>query len=97
MTENQSTEKILATIVSIIGEALMVDPNTLTGKTRLFADLESESIDIVDIRFRIEQAFGFKIDQVDLMSGFGPQAGNSEVIDGFTVDYLVQYVGSRLK
>ncbi len=97
MTENLSPEKILAVIVSIIGEALMVDPQSISGKTRLFADLESESIDIVDIRFRIELAFGFKIDQTDLMSRFGSQAGNSEVIEGFTVDYLVEYVANRLK
>lgn len=97
MTENLSPEKILAAIVGIIGEALLVDPQSISGKTRLFADLESESIDIVDIRFRIEQAFGFKIDQTDLMSRFDSQAGNSEIIEGFTVDYLVEYVTNRLK
>jgi acyl carrier protein len=47
-------------------DALAVDDDEVTPDAKLIADLGAESIDILDISFKLEQAFGFKIAQGEL-------------------------------
>lgn len=47
-------------------DALGVDDDEVTPTARLTTDLHAESIDFLDIVFRIEKAFGFKIGQGEL-------------------------------
>lgn len=97
MGEVGSYSETLGTIVSIIAEALAIDPTNIKPQTRLFGDLEAESIDIVDVRFRMEQAFGFKINQNDLMAQIGVGLSNEEIVERFNVDYLVRYIMEKKK
>lgn len=96
MTENSTDEQIFLIIQDIIAQALRVDVTRIEMEARIFTDLEAESIDILDIRFRIEQAFGFKISDDDVMSHIGEDLTPEEIQEQFTVESLVEYIKERL-
>ena len=60
---HRSFDEVFAILARLVGDSLRVDPASITSETNLIYDLNAESIDLVDIRFRIEEAFGFRIDQ----------------------------------
>lgn len=62
MTRDEIFEKVREVLVS----ALAVDEDEVTPDAVLTADLGAESIDFLDIVFKLEQAFGFKIGQGEL-------------------------------
>ncbi len=57
MDNNQVFDEVRA----IILEALGVDENEGDLKTRLIEELDAESLDFLDIVFRLERSFGIKI------------------------------------
>jgi acyl carrier protein len=63
MTHDEIFEKVKAVLV----ESLGVDDDEVKPTASLFGDLGAESIDILDISFQMEQAFGFKIAQGELI------------------------------
>ncbi|MDX2148236.1 MAG: phosphopantetheine-binding protein [Planctomycetota bacterium] len=56
-------EEILGKVRGVLVDALALDEDDVTPDATLFGDLGAESIDILDIQFKLEQAFGFKIAQ----------------------------------
>ncbi len=62
MTRDEIFEKIQEALVDALG----VDDDEVTLGATLVGDLEAESIDFLDIAFKIEQAFDFKIEQGEL-------------------------------
>jgi len=58
--------EIFDKIQEILVDALAVDDDEVTSQATLIADLGAESIDILDISFKLEQEFGFKIAQGEL-------------------------------
>jgi acyl carrier protein len=62
MTRDEIFEKVQETLVDALG----VDEEEVTPDAVLTKDLEAESIDFLDIVFKLEQAFGFKIEQGEL-------------------------------
>ena len=66
-----SREEIAENVREVLVEALGVDDDEVTENASLTADLEAESIDFLDIVFRLEKAFStddkpFKIGQGEL-------------------------------
>jgi acyl carrier protein len=59
-------DDILAKIRTILVDALAVDDDEVTLNAVLTKDLGAESIDFLDIVFKLEQAFGIKIPQGEL-------------------------------
>ena len=64
-------EEILDKTREVIAEALVLDAEEVTPEASLTADLEAESIDFLDIVFRLEKTFStpdhaFKIEQGEL-------------------------------
>ncbi|MHC4909418.1 MAG: acyl carrier protein [Planctomycetota bacterium] len=64
-------DEIYETVKEILVEALGADDDEVTPKATLTGDLEAESIDFLDIVFRLEKAFStggkpFKISQGEL-------------------------------
>lgn len=57
MENNQVFDEVRAIIV----EALGVDEKEVELKTRLIEELDAESLDFLDIVFRLERSFGIKI------------------------------------
>ena len=62
MTQDEIFEKVRQQLV----DALSVDDDEVTPQARLQADLNAESIDFLDIVFRLEREFGIKIDRNEL-------------------------------
>jgi acyl carrier protein len=62
MSHDEIFEKVKALMV----DALSVDEDQVTRQARLQADLGAESIDFLDIVFRLEREFGIKIDRNEL-------------------------------
>ncbi len=61
-----SHDEIFNKVQGVLVDALGVDDEEVTPTARLTTDLHAESIDFLDIVFRIEKAFGFKIGQGEL-------------------------------
>ncbi|MFM7480186.1 MAG: acyl carrier protein [Planctomycetota bacterium] len=59
-------DEIFGKVRTVLVDALGVDEEEVTMEARLTTDLHAESIDFLDIVFRIEKAFGFKIGQGEL-------------------------------
>ena len=63
MTESEVFEKVK----TILTESLGADDDAVTPHARLVGDLNAESIDFLDIMFRLEREFGLpKIDRNEL-------------------------------
>src|SRR5437764_5506176 len=56
-----SREEIYSKVQGVLVDALGVDEDQVKPTARLRQDLGAESIDFLDIRFRLEKTFGFKI------------------------------------
>ena len=63
ISEAEVFEKVREALV----EALGVDDDEVTPEAKIAADLGAESIDFLDITFRLEKAFDIKIPRGDLI------------------------------
>lgn len=61
-----SENDIFTKIQGILEDALGVDQDEVTREARLGPDLGAESIDYLDISFRLEKAFSIKIEQSEM-------------------------------
>jgi acyl carrier protein len=61
-TQEEIFEKVQSTLVDALG----VDEDDVTRDATLFKDLGAESIDLLDIVFRLERNFGIKIPRGEL-------------------------------
>ena len=62
MSQQEIFEKVTNTLVDALG----VEEDEVTSKATLTGDLGAESIDFLDIVFRLEKNFGIKIPRGDL-------------------------------
>lgn len=74
-TKSEIYEKVQSTLV----EALGVDDSEVTPDATLFKDLGAESIDMLDIVFRLERNFGIKIQRGEL---FPENVSDPEMAEG---------------
>jgi acyl carrier protein len=61
-----SREEVFEKVTDVMVDALGVDPEEVTMEAVLRKDLGAESIDFLDIVFRLEKAFGIKIPREEL-------------------------------
>jgi acyl carrier protein len=59
-------DELVDAVVEAVSEALGVEPEEVTGEATLLGDLGAESIDLLDILFRVERATGVKISAGEL-------------------------------
>ncbi len=59
-------EQVLEQVKTVMVDALGVDEEEVTPESTLMGDLGAESIDFLDIVFRLEKAFGIKIPREEL-------------------------------
>jgi acyl carrier protein len=59
-------DEIYTKVRDVLVDALGLDDDEVTPQATLTGDLGAESIDFLDIGFKLEQAFGFKIAQGEL-------------------------------
>jgi acyl carrier protein len=61
-----SRDEIFTQVQEVLVDALGVDDDEVTAEATLMGDLGAESIDFLDIVFRLEKAFGIKIPREEL-------------------------------
>jgi len=61
-----SRDEIFTQVQEVLVDALGVDDDEVTTDATLMGDLGAESIDFLDIVFRLEKAFGIKIPREEL-------------------------------
>jgi len=66
-----SRDKIFQQVQGVLVDALGVDDNEVTPAATLMGDLGAESIDFLDIVFRLEKVFGIKIPREELFPAEG--------------------------
>lgn len=62
-----SREEIFSKVQAVLVDALGVDEEEVTPEAVIRDDLGAESIDFLDIMFRLEKAFGIKIPRGELI------------------------------
>ena len=88
-------EEIFEKVQEVLEDALGVDTEEVTPEAKLTRDLGAESIDFLDITFKLEQAFGFKIQQGELF----PDGSNQDpelIKDGKLTAKAIEQLQQRL-
>ena len=75
-------EEIYAKVQETLMDALGVEEDEVTEDARLMEELGAESIDFLDIVFRLEKVFGIKIPREELFPGESVLDGNKFIEDG---------------
>lgn len=79
-------DEILSKVTETLVDALGVDDDEVTEDATLVGDLGAESIDFLDIVFRLEKNFGIKIPRGELFPENLAAAGASFAQDGVVTD-----------
>lgn len=79
---------IFAKVQSCIAEALGLDTDEVSYSSRLIGDLGAESLDFLDIAFRLERAFDIRIPRggIETASKEGLADGESYEVNGVLTD-----------
>jgi acyl carrier protein len=96
LTGSYSDEAIFRTLRAILHAALRVGEERIVADARIFDDLGAESIDILDIRFRIEEAFGLRIQDGEILRSIDPDLAPEELRARFTVGSIAAFLRGRL-
>src|SRR5947209_15127521 len=91
-TQDEIYSKVSATLV----EALNVDEDELTPTATLQGDLGAESIDFLDIVFRLEREFGIKIPRDELFPESVFQGNPDFLREGRVTDQGMGSLRSRM-
>ncbi len=97
MSATMSREQIDTVVRGLLVEVLAVRPEQVTPRSRVIPDLGAESIDLLDLRFRVEKAFGLRISSQELATAFGAVATAADFHAIFTVQAMCDYVAARLE
>lgn len=89
-------EEIFQRVRDLLVETLAVAPGAVLPEARIMDDLGAESIDLLDLRFRIEKAFGFRVTAEDLQTAFALADTADKFRSQFTVGALCGYISHRL-
>ena len=90
-----SYDEVFEKVQGVMVDALGVDDDEVTGEATLTGDLGAESIDFLDIVFRLEKAFGIKIDQGEMFPDNVLQ-DPEYVVDGKVTDKGLTELRERL-
>ncbi|MDP6932590.1 MAG: acyl carrier protein [Myxococcota bacterium] len=77
MPANQLDPTILAPVRTAFAEALGLDESEVRPESRLIADLGAESLDFLDIAFRLERAFDVRIPRGGIEQAARADVGDS--------------------
>ena len=90
-----SRDEIFDKVKDVLENALGVDAEDVTMDATLQGDLGAESIDFLDISFKLEQEFDIKIDQGELFPE-NLMSDDSLVQDGKLTDKAMEILRERL-
>src|SRR5262245_53585303 len=89
-------EDVSARVARVLVEALNVDEDEVRPAATLQGDLEAESIDFLDIVFRLEREFGIKVPRGELFPESVFQGDPDLVRDGRVTDRGMAELRSRM-
>ncbi len=95
MTDTYTNDQVGDIIRQSIAEALLVPVQQVVPAARMISDLKAESIDIADVRFRIEDALGIRIDQRRMIEDLGSDLPAEEFDNRFTVQFIIDYTNNQ--
>jgi acyl carrier protein len=90
------SEEIYGKVARVLVEALNVDEHDLTSEARLQGDLGAESIEFLDIVFRLEREFGIKVPRGELFPDSIFQGNTDFVSEGRVTDKCMEEVRRRM-
>ena len=90
-----SRDDIQNKISEVLEEPLGVDQDEITQEATLIGDLGAESIDFLDISFKLEQEFGIKIEQGELFPE-NLMSDDSLVEEGKLTDKALEILRERM-
>jgi acyl carrier protein len=91
-----ATEEIYGKVTSVLVEALNVDEGEIKPTATLQGDLGAESIDFLDIVFRLEREFGIKIPRGELFPETVFQGDPDFVCEGRVTDRGMDELHARM-
>ena len=91
-----SPDEIYTRVASVLVDALNADEEAITPVATLHGDLGAESIDLLDIVFRLEREFGIRIEGDELFPASIFQGGAGLVQDGKVTDSGLVRLRSQL-
>jgi acyl carrier protein len=97
-----NTDQIQSQLITIVAKSLQIPEITVKMDSTLMNELDAESIDILDIRFAIEQQFGFKFDNEEIKTMLKKAAAEHQLAEKdipelFTVRRLYDYIILKLE
>ena len=92
----RASNEIHARVTKVLVQALGVEQDDITPSASLQRDLGAESIDFLDIVFRLEREFMIKIPQGELFSELVFQGATEVVRDGQVTDLGLAALRSRM-
>jgi len=103
MKQNLITEEtVFAELKKAIVETLRVEENAIKPESSLIKDLGAESLDFLDINYRLEQTFGIKmarhfiLEHIEEMFGEGSAIDEKRILARFVLDGEVVAPGQPL-
>jgi acyl carrier protein len=82
MSQNFITEAtVLEEVKKAIAETLNIDKNSIRPESSLIKDLGAESLDFLDINYRLEQTFGIKMARHFILEHIEEMFGEGSAID----------------
>jgi acyl carrier protein len=91
-----ASEEVYRKVASVLVEALSVDEQEITPAARLQGDLGAESIDFLDIVFRLEREFAIKIPHGELFPESVFQGNPEFVREGRVTDRGLEELRLRM-
>lgn len=91
-----SQEEVFSKVQEVLVDALGVDDDEVTMEATLIGDLGAESIDFLDIVFRLEKAFDIKIPRGELFPENIAAADSGFVADGVVTEAGIQELKTRM-
>jgi acyl carrier protein len=91
-----TTEQIYGKVVRVLAESLYVEEGELTPTTTLQGDLGAESLDFLELMFRLEQEFGIDIPDSELFPRSVFQGNSYFVREGRVTDQGMNELRSRM-
>ena len=88
--------EIYAQVTSVLAEALALDNDDITPTAALQRDLGADSLDLLELIFRLEHEFGIEIPRGELFPDSTFRIGQELVQDGRLTDKGVAELRSRL-
>lgn len=97
MSNESLHERVIRAVYNTLQGALELELDEIYGEASIMNDLGAESIDLLDLRFRLEKELGFKITQEELSEAFNAAKSAEEFRRLFTVDAMCDYLVKRME